>query len=178
MNRTPNKFLSGNLSKSVTFACSLFAAAICQAAVETSGKQAIDLGAIPPPILELVSARSPGFEPADAELEIRNGQTYYDIEGETATGDALEFDITQIDGQWAIVETQRDIAWEAAPPAVRDSLKAAAPDFLLRRIIESDQGDGVIIYEFFGSQESAPETKLEVRYADGVAELLTEEWVH
>ncbi|HKX57556.1 MAG TPA: hypothetical protein VJN01_15710 [Xanthomonadales bacterium] len=170
MNRSLGKFL--------VFTCCLSVAAACQAAVETTGKQAVELGEIPQPILELVSERSPGFKPGEAESEIRNGQTYYDIEGETASGDELEFDITQIDGQWAIVETQRDIAWEVAPAAVRDSLKAAAPDFLLRRIIESDQGDGVVIYEFFGSQDGAPETKLEVRYADGAAELLTEEWVH
>jgi hypothetical protein len=170
MNRTPNR--------KVVLICLMAVAAGCQAAVETTGKQAVDLNAIPQAILELVNGRSPGFEPGEAESEIRNGQTYYDIEGETAAGEELEFDITQIDGQWSIVETQRDIAWEQAPAAVRDSLKAAAPDFLLRRIIESDQGDGVIIYEFFGSQDGAPETKLEVRYADGAAELLTEEWVH
>lgn len=170
MNRIP--------SRKLLLACFMSVAAGCQAAVETTGKQEIELNEIPQPILELVSERSPGFKPGEAESEIRNGQTYYDIEGETAAGDELEFDITQVDGQWTIVETQRDIAWEVAPAAVRDSLRAVAPDFLLRRIIESDQGDGVIIYEFFGSQDGAPETKLEVRYADGAAELLTEEWVH
>ena len=169
MNRIPNRLV---------FACFMSVAVTCQAAVETTGKQAVELNEIPQPILELVNGRSPGFKPGEAESEIRNGQTYFDIEGETAAGEELEFDITQVDGQWAIVETQRDIAWEVAPAAVRDSLKAAAPDFLLRRIIESDQGDGIVIYEFFGSQDGAPETKLEVRYADGAAELLTEEWAH
>lgn len=149
-----------------------------RAAVETSGKEEIAIADIPASIRELVEAKSPGFQPAEAETEQRNGQVYFDIEGITAAGAEIEFDITEIDGEWTIVETQRDIEWETAPAPVQASLRAAAENFNIRRIIESDQGDGVIIYEFFGSVAEGAERKIEVKYAEGQAEVLTEEWTH
>jgi len=148
------------------------------AQVETNGKEDVDSADIPASILQLVATHSPGFQPAEVESELRNGRVYYDIEGINAAGAEIEFDITEVDGLWTIVETQRDIEWDAAPAAVQSSLKAAADDFTIRRIIESDQGDGVIIYEFFGAIADYPEEKIEVRYAAGEAEVLTEEWVH
>lgn len=166
------------MKRTLTFTCCLIATFGAWAAVETSGKQDIDLDKLPPAILALVEDRSAGFVPAEAESETRNGQVYYDVEGHTAEGDEIEFDITQVEGQWTIVETQRDIAWETAPPAVQNIMRAAAPDFTVRRIIESDQGDGIIIYEFFGAPADAAESKMEVRYKNGAADLLTEEWAH
>ncbi len=148
------------------------------AAVPASGKEAIAIADVPASILKLVAEQSPGFQVAEAESELRNGQVYFDIEGTTAEGAEIEFDITKIDGEWTIVETQRDIEWDTAPTPVQASLQAAAQNFSIRRIIESDQGDGVIIYEFFGSVAKAPEQKIEVRYAAGEAEVLTEEWLH
>jgi hypothetical protein len=156
----------------------LLAGSAVPAGVETSGKQSVDPGEVPPAIHDLISARSPGFRAEAAEYEFRNGRLYYDVEGVAADGLEVEFDITEVEGRWAIVETQRDIALSAAPAAVRESLAAAFPEFSPRRIIESDQGDGVVIYEFFGPSNEGAETKIEVRYEAGQAEVLDEEWVH
>ena len=148
------------------------------AAVESSGKQDIDLGDLPADVNELVQSRSPGFKPQEAERETRDGRVYYDVEGIRADGQEIEFDITQVDGEWTIVEVQRDIEMQEVPEAVRASLMVDYPDFVPRRIIESDQGDGVVIYEFFGPGEDGQNTKIEVRYQDGKADVLTEEWMH
>lgn len=148
------------------------------AAVESSGKQDMSLRDLPPAVSDLVQARSPGFSPQEAEVETRNGQIYYDVEGIRADGQEIEFDITQIDGSWTIVEVQRDIGLRETPDTVRASLEQAYPEFAPRRIIESDQGDGVVIYEFFGPGIDGPDTKIEVRYEGGQAEVLAEEWVH
>jgi hypothetical protein len=154
------------------------ATAMGLAAVETSGKRAVHLGHVPQAIFQAIAAADPGFRAAAAEYEVRDGKVYYDVEGTSAGGDEVEFDVTQVEGRWTIVETQRDIELAKAPAEVRAGLQAAFPDFTPRRIIESDQGDGVVIYEFFGIAGDAPETKIEVRYEAGEARVLEEEWLH
>jgi hypothetical protein len=52
------------------------------------------------------------------------------------------------------------------------------PDWQPDRIIESDQGDGMIIYEFFGPGEGDVRTKIEVKLEAGAADVLADEWAH
>jgi hypothetical protein len=73
---------------------------------------------------------------------------------------------------------QRDIDLSQTPEPVREALNANAPGVAPDRVIESDQMDGVIIYEFFTRNADGEETKYEVKFAGGEAEFLTEEWVH
>jgi hypothetical protein len=165
--------------RSIALTCGLaFGIAAVLAAVDTTGKRPVALSHLPQDIVERIEERYPGFHAEAAEYEVRNGKEYYDVEGTGADGTEVEFDLTELDGQWTIVETQRDIDPAAAPAAVRDRLAEAYPDFRPRRVIESDQGGGIIIYEYFGSIAQGPETKLEVRFEKGAAELLQEEWVH
>ena len=56
------------------------------------------------------AAAQPGFTPAEAESETRDGRRYFDIGGKLADGSEVEFDIMEEGGRWRVVETQRDIA--------------------------------------------------------------------
>ena len=93
-------------------------------------------------------------------------------------GSELELDITKINRVWTVVETQRDIDFETTPAAVASSLNSKVPGWRPDRIIESDQGDGVVIYEFFGKDQDGKDTKIEVKFEGGNAEVLVDEWVH
>ncbi|MDH4125720.1 MAG: hypothetical protein OEW64_09330 [Gammaproteobacteria bacterium] len=77
-----------------------------------------------------------------------------------------------------LVEKQRDIGMDLVPDHVAGALETKFPAWHPDRIIESDQGDGVIIYEFFGVDDAGEATKIEIRWADGRAELLIDEWLH
>jgi hypothetical protein len=90
----------------------------------------------------------------------------------------MELDMTRIDGVWTVVEFQRDIDIESVPAEVRSALEEARNGWIAERIIESDQGDGTVIYEFFGVDEEGDELKLEVKWQDQVAEVLVDEWAH
>ena len=165
--------------KALLLTCALtFVAAATLAAVQSSGKQSVELDNVPSAVLDLLSKHSPGFQPEAAEYEVRDGRVYYDIEGPGPDGREVEFDLTRIDGAWTVVETQRDIEPGAAPAAVQGQLKKEFPNFRPRRLIESDQGSGIIIYEYFGPAADGSDTKIEVRYEAGEAEILEEEWVH
>ena len=50
--------------------------------------------------------------------------------------------------------------------------------FAPTRIIESDQDNGIVIYEFFGADAAGEETKIEVKLENGAAEVLQAEWEH
>jgi hypothetical protein len=143
--------------------------------VETTGKQAAALDAVPPAVLAAVHAARPELTVAEAEHEVRDGREYYDVAGTLPDGSELELDLMGRGGAWQVVEIQRDIAVDEVPDAVRSALPSG---WQPRRIIESDQGEGVIIYEFFGPGEGGAELKREVRWADGSAELLEDEWMH
>lgn len=146
--------------------------------VNASGKEAVNLDAVPPEVLAAAMASQPELNLSEAEYETRDGNEYYDVGGTLPDGSELELDITRIDGVWTVVETQRDIEFDSAPAAVANSLHSKVPGWSPDRIIESDQGNGVIIYEFFGKAADGQETKLEVKYEGGQAELLVDEWVH
>lgn len=138
--------------------------------VATSGKTEVPLGQVPPEVLAAAAAAQPGFTPAEAEAETRDGRRYFDVGGRLADGSEVEFDIMEEGGLWRVVETQRDIELAAAPGAVRK----AAGSFPAGRVIESRQADALVIYELYDSNQR----KLEIKWDGKAAELLTREWAH
>ena len=138
--------------------------------VATSGKRDVPLAEVPADVLAAATAAQPGFTPAEAQAEKRDGRHYFDIGGRLADGSEVEFDIVRQDGQWQVVETQRDIALAVAPQAVR----SAAGEFPAARVIESRQSDGLVIYELY----DANRRKLEIKWDGRRAEKLTAEWAH
>lgn len=145
--------------------------------VDATGKASVDLSSIPPEVLAAVEAARPGMQVAEAEHEQRNGNDYYDVEG-TLNGAQIELDLTKIDGVWKVVEIQRDIVVAEVPANVMTALTGANAQFAPTRIIESDQDNGVVIYEFFGPDAAGKETKIEVKLENNAAEVLQAEWVH
>ncbi len=141
-------------------------------------KTDIDIADVPDGVLEVARAARPDIDFTDAEREVRNGVVYFDVEGEDPQGREIELDIMQDEETWRVVEVQRDISMAAVPDAVRDALFENAPGIEPARIIESDQTDGVIIYEFFVVREDGAEEKHEVKFDGARAEYLDEEWAH
>jgi hypothetical protein len=148
------------------------------ATVTSSGKEVADLEAVPPEVLRAAQKARPELSLDAAEYEARNGQDYYDLAGKMPDGTELELDITTVDGDWTVVEIQRDVSIEQVPEQVEAAIASAMPDWRHNRIIESDQDDGTIIYEFFGPSADQAETKVEVKWKDGAAEVLQKEWLH
>jgi hypothetical protein len=146
--------------------------------VEASGKEAADLSALPSEVMVVAHASQPELVISEAEYETRDGNEYYDVGGTLPDGSELELDMTKIDGVWTVVETQRDIAMATVPDAVGDTLLGKYPGWNPDRIIESDQGGGVVVYEFFGKKETGEDTKIEVKLEGDQAELLVDEWAH
>lgn len=142
--------------------------------VETSGKRDVALGDVPAEVLAAASAARPGFTPAEAQAETRDGRRYFDIGGTLADGSEVEFDIMEEGGRWRVVETQRDIDFSAAPAPVQQASAAHDAGFRPRRVIESTQTDGVVIYELYDAQSR----KLEIKWDGSRAEVLTREWAH
>ncbi|HEX8308285.1 MAG TPA: hypothetical protein VF645_07680 [Allosphingosinicella sp.] len=138
--------------------------------VASSGKRDVPLAQVPPEVLAAATASLPGFVPAEAEAETRDGRDYFDIGGKLADGSEVEFDIVRQNARWEVVETQRDIALARAPQAVR----SAAGGFAATRVIESRQSDGLVIYELYDSKQR----KLEIKWDGKSAERLTAEWAH
>jgi hypothetical protein len=138
--------------------------------VATSGKTDVPLAEVPRVVLAAAAAARPGFEPAEAEAETRDGRRYFDIGGRLADGSEVEFDIMEEGGGWRVVETQRDIELASAPARVRDT----AGEFPAERVIESRQADGLVIYELYDARQR----KLEIKWDGKTAEALTREWAH
>jgi hypothetical protein len=147
------------------------------AKVATSGKTDVPLDAVPADVIAVARAARPELQISAAEHEVRNGSDYYDVAGQVA-GAEVELDITRVADRWTVVEVQRDIDASDVPAEVNAALARGNPSFSATRIIESDQGDGVVIYEFFGPGADGKDGKVEVRYVDGRADILTSEWVH
>ena len=147
--------------------------------VATSGKEDVPLAQVPAEVLAAAQAARPGFTPAEAERETRDGRHYFDIGGTLADGSEVEFDIMEEGGSWRVVETQRDIDFAAAPAPVRQATAARDAGFAPTRVIESVQQDGLVIYELYGPQGGDPQgRKLEIRWDGTRAEVLTREWAH
>ena len=147
--------------------------------VATSGKEEVPLALVPAEVLAAAQAARPGFAPAEADRETRDGRHYFDIGGTLADGSEVEFDIMEEGGRWRVVETQRDIAFTVAPAPVRQAAAASDADFAPTRVIESVQQDGLVIYELYGPQDGDPQgRKLEIRWDGTRAEILAREWAH
>ena len=145
--------------------------------VATSGKEEVSLDAVPAEVIAAAKATRPNLQISAAEHEVRNGADYYDIAGRAA-GAEVEIDITRVADRWTVVEVQRDLGSAEVPAEVSTALAKANPSFSATRIIESDQGDGVVIYEFFGPGADGEDAKIEVRFEGGRADVLTAERVH
>jgi hypothetical protein len=146
--------------------------------VNASGKEDTALDAVPQEVLAAALAASPDLKITEAEYETRDGNEYYDVGGTLADGSELELDMTIIDGAWTVVEFQRDIGMDLVPADVVAALATGVPDWTPTRIIESDQGDGTIIYEFFAPADDGELEKHEIKWTNGEAELLVDEWAH
>ncbi len=129
---------------------------------------------LPADVRALAEGSAAGFEIGEAQKKVRDGRTYYDVEGELPDGSELEFDILMTEDGPEIVEIQRDLDWADVPDAVR----AAAPGVVPARVIESTQTDGMIIYELFAPgapADPAMEISLDT---DGAVAVLEERWPH
>lgn len=146
--------------------------------VSTTEVTEIALANVPTDVVDLVKAASPDFEMSEVLRKRRDGRTYFDLEGELANGDEIEFDVLITDSGPQIVEVQRDIEWKEVPKKVRKITNKANSEKLdVVRIIESKQTDDSIIYEIFvEGQKSNP--KFEVQVSDGKAKLLTQRAIH
>lgn len=137
-------------------------------------KYELELSAVPKSAMDAILKVKPDFVAKEVEKEIKHGKHYLDIEGIDAAGNEVEFDMLQKEGAWTIVEVQRDLTLEQCPKAVLDVLPKIEP----RRIIESDQTTGVVIYEFYTVAKNGDEAKYEVKLENNKAELLSTEWEH
>lgn len=163
----------------LTSMSALLAALLLAAGAHAQDKQATELDDVPQEVLAVARAERPGVALTAAEHEVRNGNDYYDVEGTTADGSEIEFDITRIDGAWTVVEVQRDIGYEQTPRAVRDAVAARDAGFVPGRVIESVQADGLVIYELYVDADgSGGDDKVEVKFDGDAATILSEEWVH
>lgn len=133
--------------------------------------------ALPAPLRALAERHVPGITIDEAERKEREGRVYYDIEGRRPDGSAIELDVLQDGADYRLVEMQRDIAWSEAPQAAQNAAKAQKGAFAPERVIESTQTDGTVIYELFAPGRK-DEPAMEVKMADGKAEVLTERWEH
>ncbi|WP_309089864.1 hypothetical protein [Phenylobacterium sp.] len=132
---------------------------------------------VPADVAAAVKAAMPQMKVAEAELKEREGRRYYDVEGTLPDGSEIELDLLQTPQGWQVVEIQRDIAWAAAPDAVRTAATSAWKGAPPARVIESTQTDGGVVYELFAP--GRPQTPaLEVMLKDGKASVLKEVWPH
>lgn len=171
---TSMKILAGVLAVSLLVGCS--AGEREGHTVDASGKEAAALDTLPDEVVAAALAARPELSITAAEYETRDGDEYYDVGGVLPDGSELELDMTRVNGVWTVVEFQRDIGMGQVPEPVAAALEDGVAGWSPVRIIESDQGDGTIIYEFFGSEQ--PPVKHEVMWTGGKAELLVDEWKH
>ena len=138
----------------------------------------VDAAALPPELRMLVAQTVPGMTIGEVDRKEREGRIYFDIEGKRPDGSEVELDVLQEGNRLRVVEIQRDIAWDQAPPAVIAAAKAAPGSFTPERVIESKQADdGSVIYELFAPGRR-DEPAMEIRVRDGKAEVLSERWAH
>ncbi|NHK26437.1 hypothetical protein FF098_000785 [Parvularcula flava] len=133
------------------------------------------LDAVPAEVIALAQSANPGGTLTAAEYEVKNGREIYDIGGVTADGSEVEFDIgREPGGEWAILETQKDIAPEALPPLVTAELARSHPDFTVNRVIEGDLPDGTTVYEIYGTDADGAQMQIEILVENGEARTLEE----
>ena len=132
---------------------------------------------IPADVRALAEGARPGFVIEEVQKKVRDGRTYFDVEGELPDGSEIEFDILMTQAGPEIVEIQRDLDWADVPDEVRAAAEASRAGLTPERVIESVQTDGTVIYELFAPGEPA-DPAMEVSFADGVAKVLEERWPH
>ena len=148
-------------------------------ALATSGKSTVPLTNLPPEVTSAVKSAQPDLTISSAEAETRDSRRYFDVGGTLPDGSEIEFDVMEEDGTWRVVETQRDIAFSAAPQLVRIAAREADPSFEPTRVIESRQQDNLVIYELYGPAGGNPQgRKVEIKWDGRAASLLTKEWAH
>jgi hypothetical protein len=143
-----------------------------------SDKKDVAIADVPVEVMAAARERRADINYTGAEYEAKNGTEYYEVAGVDANGVEVELDIVREETGWRVVEIQRDITLDEMPAPARDALLAKAPDIKPARIIESDQGDGVIIYEVYTRDADGKEAKIEVKFDGATAEVLAEEWAH
>lgn len=137
-------------------------------------KEEVELADVPKSVISVIQAANPQFKMNEAEKESKHGNTYFDIEGVDGDGNEIEYDmLLNNDGTWSIAEIQRDLTLDQCPKIVVD-LYQKQVGIEPARIIESDQGDGTVIYEFY-TLEADKEKKYEIKLS---ASLLEKEWTH
>lgn len=141
-------------------------------------KQELAINDIPTNVIKIIKEARPNVKIIGAEKELKHGNTYIDVEALTQSGDDIEFDMLLKDGDWRIAEIQRDLAFNQLPKSVQDKYTTELANADASRIIESDQGDGTVIYEFYVVTKQGIESKHEIKLANGETQLLTEEWAH
>lgn len=145
--------------------------------IEARSKRQIELDAVPEEVLRVARSARPSLSIKFAEHEVREGRHYYDLIG-TESGADVEVDIEQVDGHWRVVEVQRDIQAQAAPPPVNEAVREARPDLQVRRIIQFDRGGGLVIYKFLGTGADGHDSKVEVSYDGETAHVLARKRAH
>jgi len=65
---------------------------------------------LPPTLTARVLSASPGLTITSAERKEREGRIYFDVAGQRPDGAEIELDVQQINGDFDIVEIQRDLA--------------------------------------------------------------------
>ena len=138
----------------------------------------IALSDVPQSVQAVVTAARADFTMTEVLKKERGERVYYDVEGELASGEEIEFDVLMTEAGPQIVEIQRDILWAQVPAGARALVDGANKDGAdIVRVIESRQTDDSIIYEIFiAGHKSDP--RFEVQVKDGKATLLPERWEH
>lgn len=131
---------------------------------------------LPPAVVAAARAAVPTMTLTEAQLKVREGRRYYDVEGSLPDGSEIELDMLETNGVWTVVEIQRDIPWAEAPAPVRAAV-AARRAVTPVRVIESRQTDGRVVYELFAPNRPATPA-VEVMFDGKTATVLTEAWPH
>ncbi len=132
---------------------------------------------LPSALTARVLAASPDLTITGAERKEREDRIYFDVSGQRPDGAEIELDVQQINGDFDIVEIQRDLTFDDMPAPVRALTESALGQNRPVRIIESVQKDVLVIFELFAAGQPA-EPSAEVRFENGEAKLLTERWPH
>jgi len=142
----------------------------------------IAISDLPQSVTDAVIAKRADFQIIEVLKKVRDGRTYYDVEGQLPDDTELEFDVLMTAGGPQIVEIQRDILWTQVPEKAQAIVNAANTDTLkIVRIIESVQLDNSIIYEVFvADKPSGPYFEVQRSTTQGAEtfKLLSQRWKH
>ncbi len=137
----------------------------------------INAADLPASVATLVKTKRPDFTAEEIQKKVRDGRTYYDIEGTIGNGDEIGLDVLMEAQGPVIVEIQRDIGFSDLSTAVQQMAMKASGDVSPARIIESIQTDESVIFEFF-NPGSPSDPAYEIQVKNDEAKLLDERWEH